>query len=326
MINNMTRIISSCILLLLSVITTTVAATPSDTAEAKVNFKIIDESDNPIDSANVAVGFVVLLADWSSKSISQNGYSNSAGHFTATAKAGDNLGFTVKKEGYYNTYGQFKFKEIKNDRWEPWNSEIRVVLRKIGHRVPMYARDTQESVLKIPVIDKEVGFDLIKFDWTPPYGNGVQEDLICKLEGTFKRYDDYDMTLTVSFLGKFDGVQTVKENLSYGSRLKLMRNAPSQGYMKKIVKYVRWNSKKAAEHSFEEDNNYIFRIRSEEKDGKLIKAMYGKIQGEIKFYPKSPESASIVFKYYLNPDYTQNLEWSGENLFVNLNSVERNGL
>ena len=81
------------------------------------------------------------------------------------------------------------------------------------------------------------------------------------------------------------------------------------------------------EEDYEKDNNYIFRIRSEEEDGKLVKALYGKIHGDIRFDPREGKAGAISFKYYLNPDYTRNLEFDPKrNLFKNLKSFERVGL
>ena len=63
----------------------------------------------------------------------------------------------------------------------------------------------------------------------------------------------------------------------------------------------------------------FFRVRSEIMDNKLLRAMYGKIQGDVKFYPLNANSAKIVFKFFLNPDYSQNLEYDpDQNLFLNL--------
>jgi len=70
------------------------------------------------------------------------------------------------------------------------------------------------------------------------------------------------------------------------------------------------------------DNNYFFRVRSEERNGKLIRAMYGKIQGEMKVQPGYEHTAAIFMTYYLNPDYTRNMEFK-ENLFTNVDSAGR---
>jgi hypothetical protein len=133
--------------------------------------------------------------------------------------------------------------------------------------------------------------------------------------------------MTVTFKGKFNGIQTIKEDLRFGSKFKLIRKASEKGYKQKLTHFKRWLPGKMMESDIADDNNYIFRTRSEEKSGKFLRGMYGKIQGDIEFYPKSPNSAVLVFKYFLNPDYTTNLEFdSKRNLFLNLDVTERVGL
>ena len=73
--------------------------------------------------------------------------------------------------------------------------------------------------------------------------------------------------------------------------------------------------------------NHFFRIRSEEKDEEYYKSMYGKIHGDIRFGVIGSKTGYVIFKYYLNPDYTNNLEFDrNRNLFINLKSFEEVGL
>ena len=70
--------------------------------------------------------------------------------------------------------------------------------------------------------------------------------------------------------------------------------------------------------SWKDTRHYIFRIRSEEENGKFKRAMYGKIISDIEISNPSKRGKlpGIEFKYYLNPDYTTNLEYDPEeNLF-----------
>ncbi len=298
--------------------------------EAKVTAKVVNEEGKPMEGIEVRLGFegpgghgkiVKILTD-------SNGYITASGQ---TVRA---VSFTVTKTGYYQNYTEYNFTEsesglLKGGRWLPWNPEVPLVLRKIENPVAMYARDTKKSgPLKIPVIGKEVGFDLMEYDWVAPYGKGKHSDFIFKVEKKLVSEDEFDGTLTLTFPNKFDGIQVVKEDLQYGSRLKLLRYAPENGYQKKLVKHNKRESRaKPIEDDFKDDNNYMFRIRSEEKDGKLVRAMYGKIHGDIKFYPNGTDTAHIIFKYYLNPDYAKNLEFdSSKNLFKNLKSTEEVGL
>ena len=53
--------------------------------------------------------------------------------------------------------------------------------------------------------------------------------------------------------------------------------------------------------------------------------MYGKIRNDIEFAPRS-KIVKIKMHYYLNPDYTRNLEFDPKrNLFTNLPKFEKVG-
>lgn len=294
--------------------------------EAKVTAKVVNEEGKPMSGEEIYIGFEGPGGGGEGV----KGLTDMNGYFTATGKTIRSVSFMVRKTGYYQTYTEYDFTRtesgiLKSTRWLPWNPEVTLVMRKIENPVAMYARDmTKSGSIKIPVVGKEVGFDLIEYDWVDPFGKGKQADFIFKLDSTVKSQDEYDGTLTLTFSNKYDGIQIVKEDREYGSRFKLPRLAPENGYQKKLAKHNKSLPGKPYEEDFKKDNNYIFRIRSEEKDGKLIRAMYGKIQGEIRF---GAREARIGFKYYLNLDYTRNLEFDPkQNLFKNLKSTDEVGL
>jgi hypothetical protein len=191
-----------------------------DTAASKVTIKVIDEEGKPVESASIRVGYTVLSwGDTNGKSFSVDGYSDANGYFSASANASGKIGYTIKKGGYYDSHSWFRFQEIKNGKWEPWNPELPVVIRKIVNPVSMYARDTIFSRIEIPILEKAVGFDLIDFDWVAPYGKGTHADFIFTADSRVVKNDDFDCTLTITFSNKFDGIQLYKEDRSNGSSL-----------------------------------------------------------------------------------------------------------
>ncbi|MBI5074278.1 MAG: hypothetical protein HZB62_03755 [Nitrospirae bacterium] len=284
---------------------------------AKITIMIIDEGGQLIEGAKVGIGFERNTGG-GTKEIPVVGFSAKNGEFTGSASAMDFVGFRVEKEDYYQSFGNYRFKDNKLGKWQPWNPEIKVVMRKIENPVPMYAQDLilSHPNIVLPVVGKPVGFDLIEYDWVSPYGNGKHSDFIFNLEMRYVSGYDYDANLTITFPNKFDGIQVIKDNRKGGSVFKLPRHASEEGYQNKLTRYIKSKGPGLLESDFKDDNNYIFRVRSEVKDGKLIKAMYGKIQGDISFFPtnKPKNTARLEFKYFLNPDYTRNLEY-GKNLF-----------
>lgn len=290
----------------------------------KITFKAVDESGLPVEGTEVAVGFFVGGVK---KVKAVHGFTDASGHFTATSEVQYRVSVSLKKQDYYKSRMDYTFKRPINGKYQPWNPTIEIEMRRIEKPVPMYARNTRRSSLEIPVAGKKIGFDLIEYDWVSPYGKGKITDLEFQSDKIFINQRDFDAKVTITFPSKFDGIQLVNKNIQYGSEFKLPRYAPEVGYQPELIKTKTRKPKDAIKDNYEEDNNYIFRIRSEEEDGKLVKAMYGKIQGDFELAVIRSKTAKVFFKYYLNPDYTRNLEYdSKQNLFGNLPRREQVGL
>ncbi|ABQ27186.1 hypothetical protein Gura_3014 [Geotalea uraniireducens Rf4] len=304
--------------------------------EAKLSFHIVDEQGAPVEKADISVGFdQPVMRDKGTNEDIVRVLTDAKGACWVKHKTVSGVSYHINKNGYYEYYGEYQFRKAEGLKWQPWDQVVNVVLRKIENPVPMYARDSKMSKeIKLPDITSGVGFDLMEYDWVAPYGKGLHSDLILKLNNkNFKFHPtyvieyEYDSELTITFSNRYDGIQLIKDNRRFGSEFKLPRYAPEDGYNKSISATRKLSLTEPVKQSFKDDNNYIFRIRSEEKDGKLVRAMYGKIHGDIKFYPKGPNTAVIIFKYYFNPDYTRNLEYDPKrNLFKNLEKIEYVGL
>lgn len=296
--------------------------------KAKITIIVVDEDGVAVKNAHVGVGFETNTRE---KETSVRGVTNVNGRFVASESCNSSIGFRVTKDGYYKSVGHYLFEKKNFYGWEPWNPEIIVVLRKIENPVPMYARDTMQSKIEIPVVGKAVGFDLIAFDWIAPYGKGSHADFEFKLDRRVADRKDFDATLTVTFPNKFDGIHSYREDRSRGSLFKLPRFAPEDGYQNSLV-LREWRKPQDynVNRNFDfikEDNNYFFRVRSEEKDGQLVRSMHGKILGPIDFTVIFSKTAKIYFKYFLNPDYTRNLEFDPKrNLFGSLPPLEQVGI
>lgn len=283
---------------------------------ARITVKVQDEEGQPIEGARVGIGFFV---GGTAKENAVVGSTDSHGIFQGTSESLDVVGFNVTKNDYYKSVGEYHYTKKDQGKWQPWNPECVITLRKIMRPVPMYARDTHKSGLKIPEVGKEIGFDLMEYDWVSPYGIGKHADFIFKIDNRFVSDRDFETTLTLTFTNNFDGIQPAKDYLIGGSIFKLSRKAPATGYQQTLSRTIKRSPGKAIENNFQEANNFYFRVRSAEKNGKLMRAMYGKIQGNIEVYPTVEKTVKIFFKYYLNPDFTQNLEYDEmQNLFLKL--------
>ncbi|MFA5189161.1 MAG: hypothetical protein WC740_00465 [Verrucomicrobiia bacterium] len=282
--------------------------------QAAVTIKIVDEDEQSVPGAMTGAAY----NDSSSKSMVNlvKGLTDSSGLFLATAKTEGFVSYGATKEGYYKSVGEQGFSDVRGNRWQPWNPVIELVLKRIINPVPMYAR---RAIIELPRLDTEAGFDLEAADWVKPWGNGIQRDFVFRLTKRFASRNDYEAKLQLSFSHEGDGVQNVYVANNCGSELRLPRNAPPDGYE------AVWDRTDACPNTVRvrPDQNYFFRVRTEMTDGKVHKALYGKIHGEIRFDVINSKTAIIIFTYYLNPDGTRNLEFDQKrNLFQNLKSRE----
>lgn len=286
---------------------------------AKVTLRVVDENDVPVKDAHIELCFKHgCLTKEAIK-----GVTDKYGLFSHIGWCWDgNVGGGVGLNGYYGSAFGYRFYPRKQLYLSPWNKEIKVVLRPIVNPVPMYVRN---HTFLFPALNKNLGFDLMEADWLPPYGNGSHADFILRVERIYKDIDNFDATLTMTFSNPNDGIQVIKDdwetNYRTGSRYRLPRNAPVDGYQSTFVKRVSagvYGTRKAKD----DVSNYVFRVRSENENGTIKRAMYGKILGDIRFGPVG-ENGGFEMHYYLNPDYTRNLEFDPKrNLFANLPEVE----
>jgi len=292
---------------------------------AKVTIKVVDEERKPVKGAKIDI--YLYRASPRNKII--KGMTDSEGIFSVSGYSANGVvgGVVEKSDNYYSTFHHDFFVK-KMGIWQPWNKEIQVTLRPIINPVPMYVRN--QWSFELPVVDKEIGYDLSKSDWVPPYGKGEYPDFIFKVERKYKDISNFDATLILTFPNKYDGIQVVKENpggdFKVGSRFRLLRRAPEGGYQQKLVKRLSSGASGIIDDAANDDN-YVFRVRSEVENGQLKRAMYGKILGKIAFDVRGSKTSSIHMHYYLNPDYTRNLEFDPKrNLFTNLPEGEGVGL
>jgi hypothetical protein len=218
--------------------------------------------------------------------------------------------------GFYEDSGmEFLFDhEPSWGRWRPWNPTVTHVLKRIVNPVPMHVRyvgfNWEE---KIPVMEEPVGFDLVKSDWVKPHGEGEVPDFVfwLKVENlpdppgwNEKRQGYYHLYRTrfrMSFSNEGDGIQPFYVKLRTGSELTSPSLAPEDGY---AIEHMRRSSRPSPEVCEDEDEredvNYLFRVRSVARDGKVVQACHGKIYGNIDY----SLDGKIRFLYYLNPDPT----------------------
>jgi len=303
------------------------------TYPAQLTFKVTTDNGEPV--PNVEIGASTFLRWQPGESFGQDIHQQ----FSATtdvdgvavvraeSKRGD-FGYRVKDTpGFYRDNGNsYNFKEVREGRWQPANLVINIVLKPVIKPVPLYARKVGDGrPVKIPTLNKPVGFDLMIGDWVTPHGKGNTSDLtftltesVAYIEGT----KPFDYVLTVTFSNEGDGIQSVLAAPHKDSELRLPRQAPENGYEPKLEKQMALFAEgEAMKYDIREDQNYFFRVRTVlDEKGQIKSALYGKIMGNVRF----GVNRSVRFTYYLNPEsLDRNMEFDRtRNLFDHLSSLE----
>ncbi|KAF0220890.1 MAG: hypothetical protein FD174_887 [Geobacteraceae bacterium] len=279
---------------------------------------VVDEEGKPIQNIPVGVGFERNTGSGVT-SVGIDGKTNSNGVFESRGKTTNYVYYRIDTDGYYSSSGKYKFEKEVAKKWQPWNPEIKVTLRKIEKPVPMYARRFDKV---LPQKDKDIGCDLIANDWVEPYGKGTHSDIVFHLKKQYLSDDDYAADLLVKFAGKNDGHVKYNLDMYSGSEFKLPRYAPVDGYQKQFVRHVVKQLGKTIKDDRDDSVGYVFRVRSGVNNS--YNAMYGKIQRDVEVRAMGEGTAGVAFTYYLNPDHTRNLEFdSKRNLFTDLGRAEQ---
>ena len=245
--------------------------------EIRVDLQVADQTGNPVPAAQCVVQF--NKAD-SGKVEVVTGQTNADGVFKATANTLESLYVEVNKSGYY----QARLYDISGSQ------DLKQVIklpRKINPTA-LYVRhhtgNSSES-LKFPKNDQWYEYDLKVGDWVQPQGKGIVADvkmrLHCDKESLAQTY------LELEAIDASAGFHITDEIISY-SELKLHHQAPETSYAKTLVINA---------GDWENYRGIFYRSRVQlDKDGKVISAHYGKIQGPITLN----REGSVGLTHYFN--------------------------
>ncbi|HEY5745849.1 MAG TPA: hypothetical protein VIU12_07220 [Chryseolinea sp.] len=290
---------------------------------ARLTISVIHEDSSPVVEAKVGVGFNQTKNYWRDghKFDTKEFVTDAAGTVVASGETTTGwITYGASKDGYYRTFGEQLMLKRRGDRYEPWDLVKELVLKPIIKPIPMYAR--RLDTIRLPTVGRPVGFDLIASDWVAPYGKGTTSDLIFLLNTNYTSIEHaFDATLTIRFANEGDGIQSVLAPINFGSKLRLPRYAPEEGYQSMLVKsYFRKAPNAQIHRDYRDDQNFFFRVRTVKQNGKVVSAYYGKIAGDIEFWGNQ----KLRFIYYVNPTPNdRNLEFDPKkNLFSALPELE----
>jgi hypothetical protein len=287
----------------------------------QVTVRVIDEDGLPIVGANVAASYYIPPPPNATEAGSRKtGITDTNGLVTLSAHSGPFVGCEADKAGYYSTSGlKFSFASQVEDKWQPWNPTRTLLLKKVGQPIAMYAKKEEA---KMPKENEPVGFDLMAGDWVAPYGIGKTADVFFTVHRKITSPQEFDADLKLTFPNTGDGAAIVPPIPDTGSPSLMPHSAAETGYQSALT----WSYHNFTETS-EPASGYFFRVRTVlDENGNVKSALYGKIQGDVRFYvgTKAPR-AGIGFQYYLNPTpNSRNVEFDPkQNLLGGLQSFER---
>jgi hypothetical protein len=274
------------------------AALKAELPEAKVTLRTVDETSHSISGVKVAVTFEMPKyrpGVWgSSEMLTKRGLSDNKGLFSATAKSGNYVGYGAEAPGFYPSTGKpVEFLESKDGRWQPWDPTVVLILKKIVHPIPMYARRQETD---IPSLSESAGFDLIEADWVVPHGRGKSSDFVFKITKHVNSFSDFGAEMLISFSNPADGIALMPVDTEGGSELRSSHSAPSVGYTSSLS-LLQGNSKGGGPYGLRaEEKGYYFRVRTIVDDhGQIVSALYGKIYGRIEYFPLFTQDRETSF-------------------------------
>jgi hypothetical protein len=290
--------------------------------EAKVTILAVDELHQPVAEVNVWLGF---KDQHTMKDVNVRGQTDTKGLFSAEGGSDTVVGAMLTKGGYYWSSAPIPvFREVDKEKncWLPWNPTVETVLRKTEKPVPVYGK---AALIDIPATNVPCGYDLKAGDWIAPYGEGKTADFVMILDRQYENRNKFDVSVVLSFSNARDGIQETKlpEEYRY-SAFKWPRSAPDTGYKTAFTTELEATLGKDYKSAASEDQNYFFRVRTVEQDGKIVSALYGKIRGGFQLDPMNSKTCLVKLAYYLNPTpLDRNMEFDLQrNMLTNAGQFE----
>ena len=277
-------------------------------ALARESLKVIDQDGRPVADAKVWGG--VQTGGNLNDFIPISGTTNTNGEYIIQEKCTNRIRCDITKEGYYRSefllsnYGYTH--AVKNGKWQPFGCVTTITLHRIAGLGKLAVPDGTGSDVGryiIPTWDQWVGFDLEKFDWASPYGNGKHSDMLIRFAADIRNeYFDFKIAMDVSFTNNlFAGAYVCKKNS--GSDFTWSECADTNKVFATGFNYVceRRPDGKRAKDILPEDSYMVFRTRTKVDDeGRLVSAHYGVISGAWLFGSETMRIGDACFNSTVN--------------------------
>ena len=248
-------------------------------AESKIIFRVVDDEGLPITNTIVQGTW---QNDYPRKTWNEKFTTDTNGVFVARGKVGGRFTCLVDKTGYYSSCDGMDFHcragispLVKDGKWQPYGEHRTIVLKRI--RNPANMNLLQHTWFRAPVTNVWVGFDLEKFAWTSPYGEGKNDDMLVRFnyQAHNKYYTDWSK-MDISFTNnRYAGFYELKKDV-YSD----MKNPYSVDTNQTFLATNSYGTVGTKANILGSGSCLVFRTRTKvDEDGGLISAHYGMIYG-----------------------------------------------
>ena len=276
-------------------------------AEARIEFRVLDDLGSPVQGASVNVFFDMANRSKARKVIVRT---DTNGVCVAEEKTKGVLKIKVSCDGYYSSHDEICFIEmgrehkVKGGRWQPWGMKKEMVLRPV--RKPVANKPYFSSGKYTMDTGKWLGFDIETYDFVSPNGNGTIADFEVKFEWDGQRGKNFHgMDMIIRFVEPYAGAYYYDRTMTSDFRDAYSANT-NEFYQKEFVFYshpIR-NSDgeivKRDQKLFDMSKSLVVRSRCIlNEDGTLNQARYSEI-AELSFGCSS-KGTWIMFQPIFNP-------------------------
>lgn len=294
-------------------------------AEAKECLTVRDQDGLPVADVHISGG--LQTGGGANDCIPIDGWTDKEGKYVIKGKCTNRIACRMTKDGYYPTtieladYGYTH--SLSNGLWHPYGEKRIATLKAIKKpgTLIVFPRELRET--EVPAQGKWLGFDLELHDWTTPFGAGIHDDILIRINSEMSG-GGFRHEMQLSFTNNPYAGACVREKDLYSEFKTAYAADPEVEYNPNLTFYMAYLPGKGKTSSVVDDSSYlVVRTRTDvDKEGKLISAHYGIIAGPLLF-----DDGKIVFSDgCFNPTPNDvNLE-DGRNLRKSLKNHHENAL
>ena len=207
-------------------------------AETELNVRVVDDQGTAIRDAQIDAFFDSAL---NAKGEIKRYISDTNGFVIVSGRTGKAVSLRVAKNGYYGSTDEVCYvsmgQGVKNGEWCPKGLERNIVLNRIKN--PKAIKTIVSNGKYTHVIGKWLGFDIEKYDFVIPNGNGSIADFEVKFEWDGLRGERFNgMNMDIRFKEPFSGAYYYERSMQ--SDFKDAYNASTNAlYQKNFTFYSR---------------------------------------------------------------------------------------